>query len=109
MGQGSASAPPIQAGNDGDADALRRADEARRISEFRFQRLVEQSPQSTQIFAPDGTCTQVNRAWERLWGVTLADIPGYNILHDAQLEALGMMPLFRRAFAGESAVTIQPI
>ena len=75
-------------------------------AEFRFQRLIEQSPQSTQIFAPDGTCTQVNKAWERLWGITLADIPGYNILHDPQLAERGVRPLFERAFACDGAVTI---
>jgi PAS domain S-box-containing protein len=83
-------------------------DEARRRSEFRFQRLVEQSPLSTQIFAADGTVRQVNRAWERLFGVTLADLPGYNILQDPELERLGIAPLIARAFAGE-AVTIDPI
>ena len=91
-----------------DITERRRAEEARRMSEFRWQRLVEQSPLSTQIFAPDGTIRQVNRAWERLWGVTPADLPGYNILQDEQLVQRGMMPLFRRAFAGEP-VTIEPI
>ena len=84
------------------------AEEARRVSEFRFQRLVEQSPLSTQIFWPDGRVRQVNRAWERLWGVTLAELPGYNILHDEQLARVGIMPQIRRAFAGEAAA-IEPI
>jgi len=85
-----------------------RAEEAHQRSEFRFQRLVEQSPLSTQIFAADGSVRQVNRAWEKLWGVTLADLPGYNILHDPELERLGTLPLIRRAFEGQ-AVTIEPI
>jgi PAS domain S-box-containing protein len=85
-----------------------RADESRRAVESRWQRLAEQSPQSIQVFAPDGTCRQVNPAWERLWGITLADVPGYNILQDPQLAASGMMPRFRRAFAGEP-VTIDPV
>jgi PAS domain S-box-containing protein len=91
-----------------DITERKRTEEARRRSEFRFQRLIEQSPLSTQIFAADGSVRQVNRAWERLWGVTLADLPGYNILHDPELERLGITPLIRRAFAGE-AVTIDPI
>jgi PAS domain S-box-containing protein len=92
------------------ADRERRsADESRRMSEFRFHRLVDQSPLSTQIFAPDGTTRKVNPAWERLWGITLADLPGYNILHDPELARLGMTPLFRKAFAGEHPVTIEPI
>ena len=100
--------PPAFTGHIRDITEAKRAQEARRMSEFRWQRLVEQSPLSTQIFAPDGTIRQVNAAWERLWGVTPADLPGYNILHDEQLVQRGMMPLFRRAFAGE-AVTIEPI
>jgi PAS domain S-box-containing protein len=91
-----------------DVSERKRTEEAHRRSEFRFQRLVEQSPLSTQVFAADGSVRQVNRAWERLWGVTLADLPDYNILHDPELERLGILPLVRRAFAGE-AVTIDPI
>lgn len=100
--------PPEFTGHIRDLAASKRAEEARRISELRWQRLVEQSPLSTQIFAPDGTIRQMNGAWERLWGVTPADLPGYNILHDEQLIGHGVMPLFHRAFAGE-AVTIEPI
>src|SRR5688572_14501868 len=78
----------------------KRAEEARRMSDFRWQRMVEQSPLSTQVFAPDGTVRKVNRAWERLWGVTLAELPDYNILKDQQLVDRGIMPVIRRAFAG---------
>ncbi|HEY0008939.1 MAG TPA: PAS domain S-box protein [Tepidisphaeraceae bacterium] len=91
-----------------DVTERRAAEEARRMTEFRWQRLVEQSPQSMQIFAPDGVMRQVNGAWERLWGIKMTDLPGYNILRDEQLVKSGMMPLFDRAFAGES-VTIEPI
>ena len=100
--------PPAFTGYIRDISDRKTAEEARRRSEFRWQRLVEQSPLSTQVFAPDGTIRQVNGAWEQLWGVTLADLPSYNILHDGQLAERGMMPLLRRAFAGE-AVTIEPI
>ena len=86
----------------------RRAEEARRKSEFRFQRLVEHSPQSTQLFHPDGRPRQVNRAFERLFGITLDELRDYNILHDPELVRLGVMPLMERAFAGDP-VTIEPI
>src|SRR4051812_15568762 len=74
-----------------------------RRSEVRFRSLFDQSPLSIQVFEPDGTPRAVNRAWERLFGVTLADIPDYNILRDRQLEERGVMPAVRRAFAGEPA------
>ncbi|MCA1615376.1 MAG: PAS domain S-box protein [Acidobacteria bacterium] len=86
----------------------KRAEAALRASESRFRALVEQSPFSTQIFSPDGQTVQTNPAWERLWGVKLSDIPGYNILADEQLVERGIMPYIRRGFAGE-ATPIPPI
>jgi PAS domain S-box-containing protein len=85
-----------------------RSEEALQASEARFRSVVEQSPLSIQIFSPDGQTIRVNRAWEELWGVTLEDIEGYNILEDQQLVAKGIMPYIRRGFAGESAL-IPPV
>jgi PAS domain S-box-containing protein len=86
----------------------RRARTALRASEARFRLMVEQSPLSTQILSPDGSTLSVNRAWEELWGVTLDQIPGYNILQDPQLIDKGLMPYIREAFAGE-ATAIPPV
>ncbi|HEV2801277.1 MAG TPA: PAS domain S-box protein [Pyrinomonadaceae bacterium] len=74
----------------------------------RFRAILEQSPLSIQIMSPDGRILRVNRAWEELWGVTLDQIEGYNILEDRQLVERGIMSYIRRAFAGES-VEIPPI
>ncbi len=81
-----------------------------RASEERFRTLVEQSPLSIQVLAPDGTTLQVNRAWEELWSLTLAQLQqvGYNVLQDPQLEQRGILPYLRRGFAGE-ATRIPPI
>jgi PAS domain S-box-containing protein len=76
-------------------------------SETRFRTLIEQSPLSTQIFSPQGLTVQVNRAWEQLWGITLADLEDYNILQDEQLLEKGIMPYIKQAFEGES-VAIPP-
>ena len=76
-------------------------EQALRDSEMRFRTLIEQSPLSTQIFAPDGRTIQVNHAWEQLWGVTLDQIPEYNVLHDPQLDAKGITPYLKHAFAGD--------
>jgi len=75
---------------------------ALRASESRFRTVVEQSPVSMQIFAPDGRTVRVNSAWEELWGVTLEQLGGYNILEDPQLEEKGIAPFIRRAFRGEA-------
>lgn len=69
-------------------------------SEELFRAAFEQSPISTQIFAPDGRAVWVNRAWEKLWGVTLAQLGEYNILEDQQLVKKGIMPFIRKAFNG---------
>lgn len=74
------------------------------LSEERSKTLVEQSPISIQILAPDGVTVQVNRAWEKLWGVRLEDLKGYNTLQDKQLEQLGFMPYLRKAFSGETTL-----
>jgi PAS domain S-box-containing protein len=86
----------------------RRAEVALRASETRFRLMVEQSPLSTQIFSPDGRTLRVNRAWEELWGVTLDQIPGYNILQDPQLVEKGTMPYIERGFAGR-ATAVPPV
>ena len=70
-------------------------------SEERFRGLMEQAPFSIQLFDPSGRPTRTNRAWEQLWGVTLDQIPEYNILQDPQLEVKGIADHIRRAFAGE--------
>ena len=85
-----------------DVTDYKRAEKALRQSEGRFRALMEQAPLSVQIFSPDGQTIWVNRAWMALWGVTLDQIADYKILEDPQLEAKGVLPYLRRAFAGES-------
>ncbi|MDQ7005399.1 MAG: GAF domain-containing protein [Ghiorsea sp.] len=80
-----------------------RADYENRLeSENRFNKLVEQSPLSTQLMQTDGTIIQVNQAWEKLWGVKLKALEGYNILQDQQLKDKGIMTYIERGFAGEA-------
>src|SRR5215216_196760 len=86
----------------------RRAEEELKVSETRFRLMIEQSPLSIQIFSPDGRTLRVNRAWERLWGVTLDQIPEYNVLQDPQLVEKGIMPYVKQGFDGQ-AVAIPPI
>lgn len=80
---------------------LRRESQQRlRASENRFRSLVEQSPFSIQILAPDGRTLQVNKAWEKLWGLKAKMVTGYNILEDQQLVTQGVMPHIEQGLAG---------
>jgi diguanylate cyclase (GGDEF)-like protein/PAS domain S-box-containing protein len=79
-----------------------------RASESRFRALVEQSPFSIQMLAPDGHTRGVNPAWEKLWGVPAEQIADYNILRDRQLVEKGVMPYIEKGFSGE-ATDLPPI
>ncbi len=66
-----------------------------------------QSPISTAVFAPDGHLLHVNRALIEMWGIqedwiTSGEFHKYNLLQDPVTEAAGMMPYYRRGFAGEA-------
>jgi PAS domain S-box-containing protein len=80
---------------------LKQSEELLRDSEEQFRTLAEQSPVSIQIMDPEGRTVKVNRAWEKLWGITSADLDGYNILEDVQFEQLGVMPYLKKGFSGE--------
>jgi PAS domain S-box-containing protein len=76
-------------------------------TEQRFQTLFEQAPFSVQLLSVDGLTLKVNQAWKDLWGAHEGDplldfvLSEYNMLADPQLEAKGVTPHLRRAFAGE--------
>ncbi|MGJ8650987.1 MAG: PAS domain S-box protein [Opitutaceae bacterium] len=86
-----------------DVTVQEKAEEKLKKSEEHFKSIVEQSPLSTQMFTPDGMTAQVNRAYENLWGITIGDLEGYNILEDQQLVSLGIMPYIQGAFSGQAA------
>jgi len=74
------------------------------FSDARFATIFEQSPLSMQVLSTDGRTLHVNRAWEELWGLTLADLTDYNILEDEQLIASGLIEYIRQGFAGNATV-----
>ena len=100
----SAEGPALFTAHVRDISERKRIEKDLRESEERFRGLMEQAPFSIQVFDTRGKTLRVNRAWEELWGVTLDQIADYNILEDPQLEAKGVLPEIRRAFAGEAAV-----
>ena len=84
-----------------DVVKLREADESLRNSEYRYRSLADTSPLAIQVFAPDGVVLRVNAAWEQLWQARFSDLKDYNVLQDPQLEQLGILPLLKKAFAGD--------
>ncbi len=71
----------------------------------RYRTMFEQSPLSTQIFAPDGRCLHANGAWAKLWDSNPDELKDYNVLNDQQLVAKGVMPYIKAGFAGETVST----
>ena len=64
-----------------------------------------QSPFSIALYDRRGRVAAGNAAYERHWGIRLADVPpDYSLLDDPQLERDGLLPLVRRAYAGEPVV-----
>ncbi|WP_425613586.1 PAS domain S-box protein [Anatilimnocola sp. NA78] len=89
------------AGTTRDVTDRRQSEEQISHSEERFRSLMEQAPFSIQLFSADGRTLRVNTAWEELWGLKFEQIADYNVLEDSQLDAKGVLPSIRRAFAGE--------
>jgi PAS domain S-box-containing protein len=67
--------------------------------------LVVQSPLSVALYDAAGGVAFGNPAYERHFGIRLSDVPAsYSIFEDVQLEAAGLLPYIRRAYAGEPVV-----
>ena len=78
-------------------------------ADARYRATFDQSPASTVVYDHAGRPLRVNPAFERLWDTRLEDVPaGYSVLTDPQLEAAGVLPELRQAFAG-IAVTLAPL
>jgi PAS domain S-box-containing protein len=67
-----------------------------------FETIYNQSPISTQVFAPNGDTVMVNKAWERLWQINFKKLKHYNVLADHQLIEQGIMKYIKRGFKGET-------
>jgi len=81
----------------------KKAEQALQESEKHYRELMAQSPVGVQVFAPDGTLVKVNKAWERIWGVSSGDDIGqHNPLHDPQIARLGLRDNIERVFKGET-------
>jgi len=77
-------------------------------SEEQFRDLMEQSSMAIQIMNPDGRIIQVNDAYMNLWDISEETYKiirkNYSLLKDEEAKRLGIMPLIKRAFGGESVI-----
>ncbi len=84
-----------------DITERRKAEQALQENEKHYRELMAQSPVGVQVFAPDGTLVQVNRAWENIWGVPAEKAVGqHNPLYDRQIEQLGIREKIEQVFKG---------
>jgi PAS domain S-box-containing protein len=77
-------------------------------SEHRFRAIVEQAPFPIQIYAADGSPVFMNPAWKQMWCTKGNALDSSHPQCDSQVEALGLTPELKRAFAGE-IVTLEPV
>jgi signal transduction histidine kinase/DNA-binding response OmpR family regulator len=88
--------------------ALNQANQELRKSEERFRSLMEQSPLAIAILTTEGKISEVNAAWQQLWGFNEEEVrqvlEKYNVLTDQQTRDLGIAPLVEKAFAGEQVI-----
>jgi PAS domain S-box-containing protein len=93
------------------ADAERLASaSARSVAEARLRGMFAHSSLPTSIYDRDGRFAYVNPAFERLWGVRVADVAAnYRVTDDPQLETLGILALVRQVFLDGTAVVAPPV
>lgn len=64
-----------------------------RNAERRYRTVIEQSPLSIHVFAPDGNSLLANSSWNKLWNLQEGEEPeGTSIFEDEQIRAMGLLP-----------------
>ena len=80
-----------------------------RDAERRYRTVIEQSPLSVHVFAPDGRTLLANSSWNELWNLEEGEEPeGTSIFDDLQIRATGLLP-YIEAGMGEGPVKAPPL
>gem|GEM_PF-1012928 len=88
-----------------DITERKKAEEALKESESKFQNLFEQSPTVYEIYNKDGLLIKANSAWEKLWGFPrTVSVGKWNILESEQIAKTGIQPFVKRAYLGETVI-----
>ncbi len=102
--EGAGGEPPLAVGVVEDISELKRAEAALGASETRFRAVVEQSPLSIHVFAPDGRSIRANDSWNQLWYLDEGEEPeGANVFEDEQLRVAGLLPYVSNGVSGTGA------
>ncbi|MBW8015078.1 MAG: PAS domain S-box protein [Planctomycetes bacterium] len=89
-----------------DVTERKQAEEALLESSVRFRELMQQSPVVFELYDIDGLQTDVNHAYETLWGFPASHtVNKFNVLKSKEVEETGLMVYVNKAYAGE-AVTV---
>jgi PAS domain S-box-containing protein len=85
-----------------DITANKVAEQALRLSEERFEQMVEQSPIVIEVYDKQGFQIKVNNAYEKLWSISKDFTLGkYNILKSEQVANSDWHQFVERAYGGE--------
>jgi PAS domain S-box-containing protein len=74
-------------------------------SEEHSRSMIEQLPNPVVRYAPDGSFTYANLAWEQMWQDKRENVKDYNIRKDPQMIASGLSHFVEKAFAGKVALS----
>lgn len=74
-------------------------------SEAHSRSMIEQLPNPVVRYAPDGSFTYANLAWEEMWQDKRENVKEYNIRKDPQMIVSGLSKYVEKAFAGEVALS----
>jgi PAS domain S-box-containing protein len=81
-------------------------------SENRARSIINQSPNSSIIYNPDGSVVSINQAFIDLWEtndeVVEFILEDYNVFEDKELQEKGVLDSFKKAFNGEP-VMVSPV
>ncbi len=85
-----------------DITERKKAEEALRLSEERFEQMVEQSPVVFEVYDMQGYQIKVNDAYGKFWNIPKELTLGkYNILKSEQVRERDLLQYVERAYAGE--------